>query len=46
VTKEFASRSGVEGEFVVVLATTTFNKIVLLTLDDLLPLPFGPENLS
>lgn len=46
VIKEFAERSGMGEEFRVILATTDFSNIVVATLGDLLPLSFGPKDLT
>lgn len=43
---EFAQRSGVGEDFKVIMATTNFDKILIATIDQLLPLAFGPKDLD
>lgn len=42
---EVAQRSG-DGNFKIILSTTRFDKIVVTTIDELLPLAFGPKDLE
>jgi cytidine deaminase len=42
---EAACRSRLYEKFEVILATTNFSKVVVTTIGDLLPLPFGPKDL-
>lgn len=43
---EAAERSGVYENFKVIMATTNFDKIVVATIGELLPLAFGPRDLG
>lgn len=43
---EVAQRSGVDEDFRIILSTTRFDKIVVTTIGELLPLPFGPKDLG
>jgi cytidine deaminase len=43
---EFASRSHVEEEFRIILASTNFEKVIVTTIGKLLPLAFGPKDLT
>jgi cytidine deaminase len=43
---EVAQRSGVGEDFKIILSTTRFDKIVVTTIGELLPLAFGPKDLG
>ena len=43
---EFAQRSGVDQDFKIIMSTTDFDKIVVATIGDLLPMAFGPKDLG
>lgn len=43
---EVAQRSGMDVDFKVIMSTTRFDKIVIATIGELLPLPFGPKDLG
>lgn len=43
---EFAQRSGVDEDFKIILSTTRFDKVVVTTIGELLPLAFGPRDLD
>ena len=43
---EVAQRSGVDENFKIIMSTTNFDKIVVTTIGELLPLAFGPKDLG
>ena len=43
---EVAQRSGIDADFKIIMSTTRFDKIVIATIGELLPLPFGPRDLG
>lgn len=43
---ELAQRSGIDKNFQVIMATTKFDKVIVATIGELLPLAFGPKDLG